>query len=707
MMRADRQNKTLPAIRIIVLACLTGILLLTVVFFISTRTAYTDGERILSETLTFMKQQCLRYDNLTASEETRDQIQLLDKTRELGRCLAQMKSEEYENFLKIYTDDQRISGVILMDSSMQLTAECHNGNLRLQDWDDLLHDPNLLDVMKYAKKVYVSRVERSDSRIYDYAAIGMPEQEGLLLCYTLKVPNAADDNQLRLDNIFSGYHLDMDGLILVTDKEKILSSNAEELQGSTIAAFPLISEHSGEISADSSCMVEQDGIRYLVRSGKCRSYGLYAFFPEKEVFRHRSVQMAYALIFYVFLLLLMVLMNQRETRRSNQLKMNFLRQMCHDIRTPINGIRGMVRIGNHFPEDMEKQKECRDKIWKASGLLMDLINDVLDMGKLEAGEIALEEKPFNLKELIQEIAAVMEPQAQDQKVELSIDRMEGEHWALIGSPIHIRRMLSNIISNAIKYNQKGGLVRISCTELSQNSSEHTTSFEIVCADTGIGMSREFQKHMFKQFTQEKSAGEISHHGTGLGLAIVRSLVQEMKGTIRCESEQGKGTTFYITLPLVIDETAQTQEQADEVPEEAGNYEQPRQLAGISVLLVEDNELNMEVAEFILEEEGILVTKARNGLEAVQIFEASEPGSFQFILMDIQMPVMDGETAARTIRAMNREDAAKIPIIAMTANAFEEDIRRALQSGINAHISKPIAPEHLIQVMKYHFQIEYT
>jgi CheY-like chemotaxis protein len=221
------------------------------------------------------------------------------------------------------------------------------------------------------------------------------------------------------------------------------------------------------------------------------------------------------------------------------------------------------------------------------------------------------------------------------------------------------------------------------------------------------MSREFQKHMFKQFTQEKSAGEISHHGTGLGLAIVRSLVQEMKGTIRCESEQGKGTTFYITLPLVIDETAQTQEQADEVPEETGNYEQPIQLAGISVLLVEDNELNMEVAEFILEEEGILVTNAHNGLEAVQIFEASEPGSFQFILMDIQMPVMDGETAARTIRSMDREDAAKIPIIAMTANAFEEDIRRALQSGINAHITKPIAPEHLIHVMKYHFQIECT
>jgi CheY-like chemotaxis protein/anti-sigma regulatory factor (Ser/Thr protein kinase) len=324
---------------------------------------------------------------------------------------------------------------------------------------------------------------------------------------------------------------------------------------------------------------------------------------------------------------------------------------------------------------------------------MDLVNDVLDMAKLESGEILLDEKPFQLQELLQNELYLMEGQAREHSVSLQLGELNASHMDLIGSPVHVQRILTNLISNAIKYNQAGGSVTLSCRELEQKSEAGTALFEFVCADTGIGMGRDFQKRMFDQFAQENTAGELSHHGTGLGLTIVKNLVQKMGGQIRCESERGEGTTFFITLPFAIDpEPKPLVSETDEYTE---------QLRGLSILLVEDNELNMEIAEFFLEEEGAVVTKAVNGREAVQLFDASAPGTFQLILMDIMMPVMDGETAARAIRALDRPDAKTIPIIAMTANAFSDDIASSLQAGMNAHLSKPIELGRLIAVIKEH------
>jgi CheY-like chemotaxis protein len=326
---------------------------------------------------------------------------------------------------------------------------------------------------------------------------------------------------------------------------------------------------------------------------------------------------------------------------------------------------------------------------------MDLVNDVLDMGKLESGEIILEEKPFHLQELLQNELYIMDGQAREHDVSLQLGELTAEHQNLIGSPIHIQRILTNLITNAIKYNQVGGSVTLSCHELESKSESQTALFEFICADTGIGMGRDFQKHMFDQFTQENAAGELSHHGTGLGLTIVQNLVQKMGGQIRCESERGEGPTFFITLPFAIDP------EPKHLVSEADEHAAP--LNGLSILLVEDNELNMEIAEFLLEEEGAVVTKAMNGREAVQRFEASAPGTFQMILMDIMMPVMDGETAARAIRALDRPDAKTIPIIAMTANAFSDDIASSLQAGMNAHLSKPIDADLLIAVIKEHIK----
>jgi CheY-like chemotaxis protein len=288
----------------------------------------------------------------------------------------------------------------------------------------------------------------------------------------------------------------------------------------------------------------------------------------------------------------------------------------------------------------------------------------------------------------------MENPAKEHGVTLQIDRMEGEHWNLIGSPAPLRRILNNLINNATKYNRKNGTISISCREIDISSQEGQTVYEITCADTGIGMSRDFQTHMFEQFMQENATEGLAHHGTGLGLSIVKNLVERMSGSIRCESERGKGTTFYIKIPFEINtDVVETPVIAEDVPEEA--------LQGVSVLLVEDNELNMEIAEFILGEMGMKITKAWNGQEAVQIFEQSKLGEIQIILMDMMMPVMNGEQAARAIRELDRADARTVPIIATTANAFEEDVKAALGAGMNDHLAKPLDEKALKKVMAHY------
>ena len=377
-----------------------------------------------------------------------------------------------------------------------------------------------------------------------------------------------------------------------------------------------------------------------------------------------------------------------EALRANSSKTDFLRRISHDIRTPINGIRGMVEIGNHFPEDMEKQAECREKISSASGFLLDLVNDVLDMSKLESGEIILENQPFDLRELIDSICNVTETQALEHGLTFSKNEIMLEHDHLVGSPVHIRQILVNLISNAVKYNRNHGFVCFSYEELVGKMETDQTVVRFVCQDTGIGMSEEFQTQMFEAFTRENN--ETAIKGTGLGLSIVKKLVDKMHGEIQVQSAKGVGTTITVELPLKI--CAVTEADAEKTEEKQWSVN------GQKILVVEDNDLNMEIAEFILSSEGAQVVKAWNGREAVDIFEKSDPGEYDVILMDLMMPIMGGLTATKVIRGMERSDAKEIPIIAMTANAFSDDIEHCKESGMNAHVAKPIDTALLIRTI---------
>ncbi len=379
-----------------------------------------------------------------------------------------------------------------------------------------------------------------------------------------------------------------------------------------------------------------------------------------------------------------------EAERASRAKTDFLRQMSHDVRTPINGIRGMIEIGNHYPNDPEKQADCRKKVWEASGFLLDLVNSVLNMNKLESGEIQMDEKPFDLREVMGSTRGILYGQAEGSGIHIRQDPLEIEHPYLIGSPLHLQQILQNIGGNAIKYNKEGGTATFTTREIASDG--ETATFEFISSDTGIGMSKEFQKRAFEPFTQERARARTKYQGSGLGLSICRQLVEQMGGSIRLESEQGVGTTFTITLQFRLD--AQRIEQERQAAE-------AESIAGMKALLVEDNELNMEIAEFLLEREGVQVAKAWNGQEAVQQFADSQPGEFDVILMDVMMPVMGGIEATQAIRALDRPDAATVPIFAMTANAFADDIARGRAAGMNEYIAKPLDGKKLAKtLLKY-------
>jgi len=379
-----------------------------------------------------------------------------------------------------------------------------------------------------------------------------------------------------------------------------------------------------------------------------------------------------------------------EARRANMAKTDFLRRMSHDIRAPINGIQGMIAIAEHFPDDPEKQKECRDKVKEASGFLLDLVNNILDMNKLESGAIVLEHQSFNLMDVLQETKDIAEMNAGLRGLHVFADYTKVKQHHLIGSPLHLKQILQNIAGNAVKYNRENGSIYLSAEEL--NCENGKANYRFICSDTGIGMSEAFIAHAFEPFAQEDTSARTAYMGTGLGLPIAKQLIEMMGGTIEVESEKNAGTTFRVTIPFDID----TDDDRVDLPDKEIS---DTNLSGARVLLVEDNALNIEIARFMLENAGMEVTTVFNGKEAIDVFAASEENQFDLILMDVMMPVMNGLTAARTIRAMKRADAGHIPIFAMTANAFADDVEESKRAGMNEHLSKPLDEVKMINMIK--------
>ncbi len=377
-------------------------------------------------------------------------------------------------------------------------------------------------------------------------------------------------------------------------------------------------------------------------------------------------------------------------KEKNMAKSRFLSTMSHDLRTPLNGIVGMLDIIEKYGDDPEKINDCLSKIRISANYLTTLANDVLDINELESGKLLIQKRSFDVLELIEKVNVIVTPMATDASIGYHVDVSHIRHPYVVGSEAHIQRVLVNLISNAIKYNKPQGDVWLSVDEASDVSGR---SYRFTVRDSGIGMSKEFQNTMFEAFEQENSGARTTHSGHGLGLTIVQNLVQKMNGRIEVDSQVGKGTTFVVIIPLERDIMNAEKAEGLEV-----TSDDPKELRQMRILLVEDNELNMEIARVILSESGAEILTAYNGRQALEIFSASEEGSIDVILMDVMMPEMDGLEATRAIRKTDREDARTVPIIAMTASTFEDDVRRYINSGMNDHIGKPIDIGTLLELI---------
>ena len=703
--------------RIYLLGGLIGICVSAVSLFYFFQAEKAEAEKRMVEIVNYVKVQCSTYTHYNESSESKSLLRAIESARQMSTNIdmeIENGGQLSEDFLKENLQTLWVDGILVLDTEGRTECEYSMDESLTSEITEYLQKDIIMDFAGYEERSYSERFTREDGSHIDIAACARKDAPGIVAIYYYTSPEFARNYTLTIQGLLNGYSTQKDGTIIVADEGIIVASNDESLLRQNTADNEVVQAMKKHTDSQHIYHLRKEGTGCYGIMLRQRDYYIYAYLPDTEVFHNLPLSMIgvislYCLMFSIFWFWTYrtnlahrkqeqekdekykaeLLIAAKKAEAANEAKTEFLQRMSHDIRTPINGIRGLVNMADHYAEDMEKQTEFRTKVKEASNLLLELVNDVLDMSKLESGEIVLEEIPFNLSSISREVFVVIEQMAAEQNIRVVWEKKEITHRDFIGSPGYVKRVMMNILSNAVKYNKENGQIYISCVEIPSEQPEMTT-MEFVCRDTGIGMAEEFQKHIFEPFAQEHTGSRAKFAGTGLGMAISKKLVEEMGGTITFESEKGVGTTFVIRVPFKIDPDADKREEPKNVSEKS--------IKGLHVLLAEDNELNMEIAEFVLQNEGAEVTKAWNGQETVELFRKSESGEFDVILMDIMMPVLNGYEAARRIRSLDREDAKKIPIIAMTANAFTEDRIRAKEAGMDEHVAKPVDAELLIKVI---------
>ena len=703
--------------RIQVVGGLIGICVAVVSLFYFFHAEKAEAEKRMVEIVNYVKVQCSTYTHYNESSESKSLLRAIESARQMSTNI----NMEIENggqlsreFLKDNLQTLWVDGIIVLDAEGKTDCEYSTDESLANEITKYLQKDIIMDFAGYEERSYSERFVREDGSYIDVAACARKDAPGIVAIYYYTSPKFARNYTLTIQGLLNGYSTQKDGTIIVADEGIVVASNDQSLLGQNTADNEVVQAMKKHTDSQHIYHLRKERTGCYGIMLKQRDYYIYAYLSDAEVFHNLPLSMIsviflYLLIFGIFWFWSYrtnlanrkleqekdekykseLLIAAKKAEAANEAKTEFLQRMSHDIRTPINGICGMVNMADHYADDMEKQTEYRIKVKEASNLLLELVNDVLDMSKMESDEIVLEEIPFNLSSISREVFVVIEQMAAEQNIRIEWEKKEIIHRNLIGSPGYVKRVMMNILSNAVKYNRENGHIYISCIEIPSEQPEMTT-MEFVCRDTGIGMTEEFQKCVFEPFAQEHTGSRTKFAGTGLGMAIAKNLVEKMGGTITFESKEGMGTTFVIRVPFKIDMDADKREEQKDVSEKS--------IKGLHILLAEDNELNMEIAEFVLQNEGADVTKAWNGQEAVELFEKSRPGEFDVILMDIMMPVMNGYEATKRIRSLDREDAKTIPIIAMTANAFTEDRIRAKEAGMDEHIAKPVDAKLLVKVI---------
>ena len=692
-----------------------GFVYLSIVFGFASKADYDATKHDMQSTIRYVDTQYKEFHKLDSASKVKSLMSVTATTEQIIRNLELNQGSLSEELLAGYVRDYHLSGIIVLDPNGSLVCEYNRDRYGFAALRYELLKPSVMDAAIYPEKIFSDHLELNDGSHIDLSVTSRQDAPGVVACYYHTTAEYAASYNMSLYTLLSGYSMQTSGTIIISDGNKVIASNDASLLGNRVENNDIVQALKQDGRTQELIHIKDSNAdNYYGSMERGRNYFIYVYMPEQHVYTTRMQKTMYALVFYLLVVGGLLVFRARTEKRyleqqrehdeaykeqlreaaraaekANKAKTEFLQRMSHDIRTPINGIRGFIEMGNYYKDDLAKQAEYRDKIWQSSGFLLDLVNEVLEMGKLNSGEIVLEEIPFNLREICNEVKGIVTPQAQEKGVEFIVKKDELPYPCLIGSPVHVKRILLNIVGNAVKYNKNNGRVYITLVE--SKADDETMLVEFKCEDTGIGISKRFLPHVFDAFAQDSDIARSSYEGTGLGMPIAKSLVDKMGGTLEVESEKGIGTTFTMRIPF---------KKAAEQPSEEQKQEAPdiELVKGMHVLLAEDNKLNMEIAQFFLNTAGITSKCVLNGKEAVEAFEASAVHEYDAVLMDIMMPFMDGMEATQKIRALEREDAGTVPIIAMTANAFVEDKKQAMAAGMTDYITKPLQMELLLHLL---------
>ncbi len=703
------------------LVALLGIALSVAAGMMSYGYMTAQAEQRFADVVDYVATQSLSYDAFNSAYTTKNLIRVMEIAGEAARDMERDGSVD-NAMLEQYADQFNVSALIVTDASGNLVSESSTGDADYGSLATYLKESPVLEVATHPLKSYTARIALADDSVADIGCVTRQDGEGIVIAVRHQSAKAVASNTLKLQSLLGGYETIDSGNIVIESDGKVVATNAVEPTILGVFDLPatdafIVDGIKDRCPAGKVRLVNADGEWYLGTFGKARGFYVYTYASARRYFEVVAAVAAGVLVLYSGVIAVVVMVRRRADRRrltdllqqerdygdklakavreassANSAKTEFLRRMSHDLRTPINDIRGMVEVGDANAGDLQKQTECRSKIWTASGLLLDLANEALDMSRLESGQVDLELVPTNLATLNHEVRDILERQAEERLVTIICDQQTLDHPYARVSVTHLKRLLLNIAGNAVKYNRQGGYVRLVCREV--EPADGVLVYEYTIADNGIGMSEEFQQHLYEPFCREEQQVEGASSGTGLGAPIAKQLVELMGGTMSFTSVLGQGTTFTIRLPF---EKCKRSEIPQAVRADAGDGDA---LQGLRVLLVEDNDLNAEIAQFTLGHAGAVVTHAKDGESAVEMFTASAPHEYDVVLMDIMMPGIDGLEATRQIRALDREDAATTPIIAVSANAFADDRRLSREAGMNAHLSKPVSSQELVEALAH-------
>ncbi len=715
--------------RLVPVEIVIGMILLMVMFVIASNADIASTEEKLITTVEYMKEQCNNSQMRDLASESKSLLRVTESVEQIRWRLtygiyAAENGEPDKETLENFARDSYLAGLILLDENGHTIAAYNHAGFSSEGLISRVDKEALMDVVDFSEKTYAVRIAFENESHIDLAAVGRSDEKGVIIGYYYTSSEYARTFNNSIRSLVDGYLPEHDGTIVISSGNRIIASNDASLIDKNTDDIPILAHIMDQGSGKKLVHKRSSSMSMTSDFGlmdKSQNYYIYAYMTERNVFSTTPRNILYSL--FVFCLLIGLLhtvwwrteqaysrkqekirrqytedlesknIQLRETaiqaEKANAAKSNFLSRMSHDIRTPLNGIIGLLKIDEAHFEDTELVRENHKKMLISADHLLSLINDVLQMSKLEDGKIELTHESVDLAKLSMEVGTIISARTAEAGITLDVKKQELPVRYIYGSPLHLRQIFLNIYGNCIKYNKVGGKVMTSVECLSAD--EDTVTYRWTIADTGIGMSEEFLRHIFEPFSQERSDARSVYMGTGLGMTIVNGLIEKMNGSIDITSQEGAGTTFIVTIPFEI----AAEPPAEESAGTDGNAPERADLKGLKLMLVEDNELNAEIAQMLLEDEGASVIPVSDGKQAVEMFSDSQPGDIDAILMDIMMPVMDGLTATKAIRALERPDAADIPIIAMTANAFEEDAKKCLAAGMNAHLAKPLQIEKVV------------